>query len=204
MNFPFPTSLKILACIAIMALEWEFVSLSDAADPVASPTLEANGQVRKFELDIQPILTARGCNAGPCHGKARGQNGFALSLLGFDANMDYEAIVKNARGRRLSLASPEESLLLTKATGKQPHGGGIRFSEADDDYQLLLDWIQTGTRRTEDADPQLLDIQIAPVPHSLTAGQSEKLTITATYSDGSSRDVPGCVQFCPMNPLSCP
>ncbi|MFY8200265.1 MAG: hypothetical protein ACOVLE_06320 [Pirellula staleyi] len=74
--------------------------------------------VRKFELDIQPILTARGCNSGPCHGKARGQNGFALSLLGFDANMDFEAIVKNSRGRRLSIASPTESLLLTKATGK--------------------------------------------------------------------------------------
>jgi hypothetical protein len=36
----------------------------------------------KFELDVQPILTARGCNSGPCHGKSRGQNGFALSLLG--------------------------------------------------------------------------------------------------------------------------
>jgi hypothetical protein len=79
-----------------------------SADPI--PTL-ANPSL-KFELDIQPILTARGCNSGPCHGKARGQNGFALSLLGFDANMDYEAIVKNSRGRRLSVASPTESLLV--------------------------------------------------------------------------------------------
>ena len=128
-------------------------------------------------------------NSGPCHGKARGQNGFALSLLGFVANMDYEALVKNARGRRLSLASPEESLLLIKATGKQPHGGGIRFTESDDDYQLLVDWILTGTRRTEEGDPQLLGIQISPEQHSLSSGQSEKLTITASYSDGSSRDV---------------
>ena len=189
MNTPLAISLKIVAFIAILTLEWDFVSLGNAADPSALPTSKTNAAVRKFELDIQPILTARGCNAGPCHGKARGQNGFALSLLGFDANMDYDAIVKNSRGRRLSVASPEESLLLTKATGKQPHGGGIRFSETDDDYRLLLDWIQTGTRRTDDADPQLLGIQIAPVQHSLTAGQTEKLAITATYSDGSSRDV---------------
>jgi len=139
MNTPLPISLKIVAFIAILTLEWDFVSLGNAADPSALPTSKTNAAVRKFELDIQPILTARGCNAGPCHGKARGQNGFALSLLGFDANMDYDAIVKNSRGRRLSVASPEESLLLTKATGKQPHGGGIRFSETDDDYRLLLD-----------------------------------------------------------------
>ncbi len=50
----------------------------------------------KFELDIQPILTARGCNSGPCHGKARGQNGFALSLLAFDADFDYQSIVTDA------------------------------------------------------------------------------------------------------------
>ena len=143
----------------------------------------------KFELDIQPILTARGCNSGPCHGKARGQNGFALSLLGFDANMDYEAIVKNSRGRRLSFASPNESLLLYKAVGKQPHGGGIRFSETDEDYRLLLDWIQGGVARTTDADPKLLSITVAPDPHSLIAGQHEMLTVTAKYNNGLSRDV---------------
>ncbi|MEQ1824663.1 MAG: DUF1549 and DUF1553 domain-containing protein [Pirellula sp.] len=152
------------------------------------PTENANA-ARKFELDIQPILTARGCNSGPCHGKARGQNGFALSLLGFDANMDYEAIVKNARGRRLSLASPAESLLLTKATGKQPHGGGVRFTEADEDYRLLLEWIERGVVRTSDEDPKLLNIQIDPAPHSLAARENETLTVTATYSDGSKRDV---------------
>src|SRR5208283_5514751 len=32
-----------------------------------------------FERDVQPILARAGCNSGPCHGKARGQNGFQLS-----------------------------------------------------------------------------------------------------------------------------
>ncbi len=143
----------------------------------------------KFELDIQPILTARGCNAGPCHGKARGQNGFALSLLGFDANMDYAAIVKNARGRRLSPALPRDSLLLTKATGQNPHGGGIRFTTEDEDYRLLLQWIAQGALRTTPADPLLTAIQISPEPHTLLAEQAQQLTVTATYSDGAQRDV---------------
>jgi len=77
-----------------------------------------------FELDVQPILSAAGCNSGPCHGKARGQNGFQLSLLGFDPDFDFAAIAKEGRGRRVFPAAPDESLLLRKPTAQVPHGGG--------------------------------------------------------------------------------
>jgi len=185
-SLPYPLSAKrsgfwFIGFIAIGAIAC-FGSEPATTDAASKPTL-------KFELDIQPILTARGCNSGPCHGKARGQNGFALSLLGFDANMDYEAIVKNSRGRRLSFASPNESLLLNKAVGRQPHGGGIRFSETDEDYRLLLDWIQGGVSRTTDTDPKLLSIAVSPDPHSMIAGQHELLTVTAKYNNGLLRDV---------------
>ncbi len=159
-----------------------------ASEPESSKDA-STASALKFELDIQPILTARGCNSGPCHGKARGQNGFALSLLGFDANMDYDAIVKNSRGRRLSFASPTDSLLLNKAVGKQPHGGGVRFTETDEDYRLLLNWIQGGVARTIDSDPKLVRIALSPDPHPLVAGQLETITVIATYNDGSARDV---------------
>src|ERR1700733_14353464 len=86
----------------------------------------ASGSIT-FERDIVPILTRAGCNAGACHGKARGQNGFALSLLGFDPAHDYDAIVKDAGGRRVSRLMPAESLLLGKATARLPHGGGLRL-----------------------------------------------------------------------------
>src|SRR5207247_9597362 len=36
-----------------------------------------------FANHIVPIFTKLGCNGGGCHGKSGGQNGFALSLLGF-------------------------------------------------------------------------------------------------------------------------
>ena len=48
-----------------------------------------------FELDVQPILTRLGCNAGACHGKSRGQNGFQLSLLGFFPDFDYTALTQD-------------------------------------------------------------------------------------------------------------
>src|SRR5688572_24920883 len=80
-----------------------------------------------FAHQVVPVLTRFGCNAGGCHGKAGGQNGFALSLFGFEPEEDYESLVKENRGRRLFPASPENSLLLLKATGAVPHGGGRRL-----------------------------------------------------------------------------
>ncbi|MCU0716737.1 MAG: DUF1549 and DUF1553 domain-containing protein [Pirellula sp.] len=153
-----------------------------AADP-------SSGYVPKFELDIQPILTARGCNSGPCHGKSRGQNGFALSLFGFDSNMDFDSVVKNARGRRIHAAVPAESLLLTKATGKEPHGGGIRIQPNDDDFQTIVAWIQTGMKRVTSDDPTLTVLRIKPDPTTLAPKQEIDIRVEATYSDGTIKDV---------------
>src|SRR5438067_3767044 len=100
-----------------------------------------------FERDVLPVLTRAGCNAGACHGKARGQNGFQLSLLGFDPDFDFNAITNEARGRRLLPGSPENSLFLLKPTGKLSHGGGKRLDPRDLSYDVLLRWIKAGTPR---------------------------------------------------------
>ncbi|HCD00749.1 MAG TPA: hypothetical protein DER64_09485, partial [Planctomycetaceae bacterium] len=63
-----------------------------------------------FNNDIMPILSKLGCNSGGCHGKQSGQNGFKLSVFGFDPKADFNALVKEARGRRVSLAAPGGSL----------------------------------------------------------------------------------------------
>src|SRR5262250_249777 len=93
-----------------------------------------------FERDIQPILTRYGCNAGACHGKARGQNGFQLSLLAFDHDFDYRALTQEARGRRVTPSAPDMSLLLRKPTGQMPHGGGKRLALTDPAYDVLRRW----------------------------------------------------------------
>ncbi|HEY2252626.1 MAG TPA: S-layer protein, partial [Planctomycetaceae bacterium] len=97
-----------------------------------------------FGTQIEPLLTRFGCNAGGCHGKASGQNGFKLSLFGFDTNFDYEAIVEEARGRRIFGSAAENSLLIMKATGKVPHGGGKRIDPGTEPYQILCSWITQG------------------------------------------------------------
>ena len=97
-----------------------------------------------FTTDVRPLLTKLGCNSGGCHGKATGQNGFKLSLLGYEPAEDYEALVREARGRRLFPAAPEKSLVLLKATGTVPHGGGRLLARDSEDYQVLRRWIAQG------------------------------------------------------------
>lgn len=142
-----------------------------------------------FELDVLPVLTAAGCNQGACHGKARGQNGFQLSLLGFDADFDYARIVKDARGRRVFPAAAEQSLLLRKASAELPHGGGERLAKDSQEYDLVRRWIEQGLPRRLPSDPELVRIALSPAEHKLAAGESEQLQITAHYSDGTTRDV---------------
>ncbi len=148
-----------------------------------------------FELDVQPILTSAGCNAGACHGKQRGQNGFQLSLLGFDSDFDYDQITQQARGRRLFPASPEQSLLLQKATAELPHGGGLRFAVGAEQHSKLLKWIQQGAPRSIPGEPILESVELVQADFSLRPDEMQKLQVTAHYSDGSTRDVTDATSY---------
>ena len=148
-----------------------------------------------FDLDVQPVLTSLGCNSGPCHGKQRGQNGFQLSLLGFDGDFDHAAITREGRGRRIFPAAPERSLLIQKATAELPHGGGRRIEVGSDDYQLLLDWIRAGAPRRVENEPKLTSVELNRSEIRLLPDESFDLRVTAHYSDGSSRDVTGRTSF---------
>ncbi len=97
-----------------------------------------------FGNQVVPVFTRLGCNGGGCHGKSGGQNGFRLSLLGFHPEEDFEYLRKEARGRRIFPGRPEDSLLLKKATGQTPHGGGRRMSVDSSEYALLTEWIRQG------------------------------------------------------------
>ncbi len=148
-----------------------------------------------FENEVQPILTRFGCNSGPCHGKARGQGGFQLSLFGFDVQQDFDAIVKEGRGRRIFAGSPTESLLLSKPTAKVAHGGGKRLDAGSPEYQTILKWIEQGLPRKATNAPSVKSIAIEPAAVTLAPGQSIDAKITATYSDGTQRDVTRLAQF---------
>lgn len=142
-----------------------------------------------FENEIQPLLTRYGCNSGGCHGKASGQNGFKLSLFGFDTQADYEEIVYRARGRRVNVAIPERSLLLLKSIGAVPHGGGTRFAPTSQAYQVLKQWISDGAPPASPTAPRLVSIRIEPTERSLQSGEQVNLRVMATYSDHKELDV---------------
>lgn len=148
-----------------------------------------------FERDVIPILSRYGCNQGACHGKARGQNGFALSLLGFDRAFDYQAITAEARGRRIFPASPENSLLLMKASGRLPHGGGKALPATDPCFERLSRWIASGCPRDPQGTPSLTKVTVFPSEQLLSFGQTQQLVVTAHYSDGHVEDVTHLASF---------
>ena len=150
-----------------------------------------SGKIQRvnFPNEITPLFTKYGCNGGGCHGKSGGQNGFRLSLLGFEPDEDYEYIVKEGRGRRIFPAAPERSLLLTKATNETPHGGGSKITKGSLDYELIRSWISQGMPYGEKDDPVLEEVSVFPAQRVMDMRGEQQLVVTAKYSDGSLRDV---------------
>ncbi|MFM7129322.1 MAG: DUF1549 and DUF1553 domain-containing protein, partial [bacterium] len=118
-----------------------------------------------------------------------GQNGFRLSLLGFEPEFDHESLVSDARGRRVFLANPEQSLILLKATARLPHGGGKVMEEAAEDYKILSQWINEGARGPQPDDPTIAGIELEQREKTLKFHDRLVLKAIARFSDGSSRDV---------------
>jgi len=148
-----------------------------------------------FSNEIVPLLSRYGCNAGGCHGKASGQNGFKLSLFGFDPNFDFQALALEGRGRRVFASSAEQSLLLRKAAGQVPHGGGKRIEPGTEAYHLIQRWIEQGLPRSVENSAKLLSIQVFPSERLMRTGAEQQLAVLATYSDGTQRDITGETQF---------
>jgi len=160
-------------------------------------------KVREFETpqpvsfanDVVPVFTRNHCNAGACHAKATGQNGFQLSLLGFDPLHDYEYLVKKARGRRVFPAAPESSLVLRKASGDLPHQGGARLEKDSLDYKIIRRWIESGMPFPKESDAVVEKIEVFPKTVVAESRGRQQLTITAFLSDGTTRDITRAAQY---------
>ena len=142
-----------------------------------------------FPSRVVPVFTKLGCNGGGCHGKAAGQNGFKLSLLGFEPREDFEHLVHESRGRRLTPAMPDQSLLLQKAINASPHGGGQRMQADSFEYRLLRRWIAQGMPYGSDSEPVVQSIEVVPAQRRLKPTESQQLSVIAHLSDGSTEDV---------------
>ncbi len=142
-----------------------------------------------FRHDVQTVLTKSGCNMGSCHGAQAGKKGFKLALRGYDHQMDYNTLTRQSKGRRVSLADPARSLILLKATGEIPHGGGTRFDDNSLEYRIVSEWIADGAPPPRDDDPKVSGLEIFPKQATLDAGQTQQILVRALYSDGRQRDV---------------
>jgi hypothetical protein len=174
------------------AVHWFWMLSMAGAWGLACPIGAARAADRpvSFVNDVVPVLTKAGCNAGVCHAKAGGgQNGFQLSLLGFEPAEDFEHIVLEGRGRRLLFGNPEQSLLLRKASGQVAHGGGVRLPKSSPGYAILRDWIGQGALKDDAFTPKLVSMEIEPKKGSLRRQAMQQLKALARYSDGSVRDV---------------
>ncbi|MFM8891154.1 MAG: DUF1549 domain-containing protein, partial [Planctomycetia bacterium] len=154
-----------------------------------------------FRRDVMPIFFRAGCNAGTCHGSARGKDGYMLSLFGFDPAGDYRRTVEEMPGRRVNTAAPAESLLFLKATGAVPHTGGKRFERDSDLATTMLAWIEAGAADDVGGVPDVAGITVSrPSLVFDAAGAADSLRVTATYADGTTRDVTALALFGTNNP----
>jgi len=155
----------------------------------------ADARVFNFENDVIPLLTRYGCNSSGCHGKADGQNGFKLSVFGFDPLADFNSLTKEARGRRVFPAAPEHSLLLRKASGHVAHGGGIKIAQGSAEYESIRAWIAAGMPFGKVSDPKVVSIKVEPAERVMPMKGRQQLRVTARYSDGREVDVTAHAKF---------
>jgi len=143
-----------------------------------------------FLRDVAPILNKAGCTAGACHGAAKGKNGFKLSLRGYDARFDYEALLYDLAGRRFNRADPGKSLMLAKPSQEVAHGGGRRFAKDSDYYKTIYGWIAQGVPYGDPSTDTVVELRAEPNEIVMTRpGETAALKVVVGYQDKQTRDV---------------
>jgi hypothetical protein len=174
---------------------------TDAGPASAEVTVRGMGEPARwsFRNHVVPVLSRNSCNMGACHGAIAGKGGFRLSLKGYDPEADHYWITREARGRRVELAAPAQSLLLTKPTMATPHKGGRRLEPMSRDYRILAEWIASGAPgpgADADADEAALtSLEVLPERVVLARGGTQRLLVRARYADGRTEDVTGWAKF---------
>jgi hypothetical protein len=162
-------------------------------------TITVSGQRAPFTWNftnhVTPVVTKTGCNQGACHGALAGKNGFKLTLRGYDPEVDFYTLTRQATARRISLAEPENSLLLKKAVFAIPHGGGKRFAKDSLEYRVIKEWIEAGTPPPTAQDPEVTELEVYPASVILKPNAEQQLVVRAKYADGKIEDVTRWVKF---------
>lgn len=157
---------------------------------LASLTVAGSAQNVTFLRDVAPILNKAGCTSGPCHGAAKGKNGFKLSLRGYDPQFDYQALLYDLSGRRFNRSEPKRSLMLAKPVMQVAHGGGLRFEQTSEYYKTIERWIAQGVPYGDPAKDAVAEIEVEPKELAMPKpGESAQVKVVARFPDGQTRDV---------------
>jgi len=168
-----------------------------AAPTMEEFTLPGGRKLEKvdFERHVMGVFGRAGCNAAACHGSFQGKGGFRLSLFGYDPEKDYVAVARDRKGRRIDRESPDISLLLTKPSGQDDHGGGVRFAKDSWEYRLLRAWVARGAPRDEGSG-RVSELMLPSTEIAFNqAGGEQKVTVTARFEDGTREDVTAFCDF---------
>src|SRR5947208_2686110 len=166
--------------------------VTPVSDGAVTITAKANGQSATAALGVKgaqaaftwsfrnhviPVMTKIGCNSGACHGALAGKNGFKLTLRGYDPDVDYDTLTRQSDGRRVSLSSPTDSLILLKPTLTIPHGGGKRFTVNSLEYRVFAEWIAAGAPPPSESDPQIQGLEVYPASATLKTEAEQQLVV---------------------------
>ena len=168
--------------------------------PITVQNLEKPQPV-SFRNEVIAALNVGGCNSGACHGTPTGKNGFKLSLRGYDPPSDYLQLTRDQLGRRTDRQHPEQSLVMLKALGQVAHEGGARFPSTSIASQTLTTWMSEGLADDATTLPEVKKVDVLPGQRILNEpSRYQQLSVMATFTDGSTRDVTRLTVFSSSDP----
>ncbi|MBI3850126.1 MAG: DUF1553 domain-containing protein [Verrucomicrobia bacterium] len=168
------------------------VTVSAAGKQIKLPVTVESATVPeiRFVRDIEPVLSKVGCNAGTCHGSAKGKNGFKLSLRGYDPDYDYQALVNDLAGRRINRAVVDDSLMLLKPIAEVPHEGRQAIKPGSRYHQMLRQWLVEGAKTENPTTARAKEVEVLPADVEMDLpGRTQQILVLAHYPDNSVRDV---------------
>ena len=193
--------------VFVAAAVWQFAGVPCAADdqPVTSANVRwadgGGGGSPDFRRHVVPLFSKLGCNMRSCHGSFQGQNGFRLSLFGFEPELDRAELLEvdelsEGEGPRANLKSPADSLVLHKPTPKDEHEGGQRMSVGSWQYNIFREWIADRGPFDPDKDPKLVRFELQPSELVFTRRDKPKaVKAIAWFDDDTVEDVTALTTF---------
>ena len=159
------------------------------------------GGTPDFIRHVMPLFSKLGCNMRSCHGSFQGQNGFRLSLFGFEPQADREELLEvdvesEGDGPRINFDEPADSLLLTKPSAGSGHSGGKRFSVDSWQYRVFRDWIAAQAPYSSDETAKLIKFELQPAELLfIQRDEQQTLRAVAWFDDGTWEDVTALTVF---------